>query len=163
MKGPAIRPSDTLRREYQAALTAYVRRMNRELLREITRAYELREEEFLPETVAADESAAAWLQGVLKSFFNRWQKRFDKMAEKRAAWFAERTEKASTKQIMGMLKDIGFTVEFKNSRHVNNVMQATIAENVSLIKSIPAQMHDKVRGIVMRGVQAGNDQHFIAA
>lgn len=161
MKGPVIRPSDTLRREYQAVLSAYVKRMNKELLVEISRAYGRREDEFLPDDIAGDKSASAFLQRILGRFFNRWQKRFDRMAKERAAWFTKQTEKATTKQIQAMLKDIGFTVEFKNSHYVNNVLQATYAENVSLIKSIPAQMHDKVQGIVMRGVQTGNDQHHI--
>lgn len=162
MKGPAIKPSDTIRREYQAALQAYVRRMNEELMREVTRAYARREDEFLPEEMAEDASAAVWLGRVLNRFFGRWQEKFDTMAEKRAKWFADRTEKASSKQIQAMLKNIGFTVEFKNSHYVNNIMQATYAENVSLIKSIPKQMHGKALGIVTRGVQAGNDQHFIS-
>ncbi|MDL2315500.1 hypothetical protein LJC59_00255 [Desulfovibrio sp. OttesenSCG-928-A18] len=136
--------------------------MNAELLREISQVYSEREEEFLPREMAADRSASSEMERVLSSFFSRWQKRFDRMARRYADWFAEQTEKVASRQIRGMLKEIGFTVEFKHSHYVNNILQAAIHENVGLIRSIPEQMHDKVRGIVMRGVQAGNDQHYIA-
>jgi SPP1 gp7 family putative phage head morphogenesis protein len=161
-KGPSIRTSSRIEKEYRTVLDAFIKRMNKDLMREITKAYARREDEFLPDEVVKDASATAWLKSVIGSFFRKWQKRFDVMAEKRASWLTEQTEKASIKQIQKMLKDIGFTVEFKNSHFVNNVLTAAFEENVALIKSIPTEMHDKVLGIVMRGVQAGNDQHFIA-
>ncbi len=160
VKGKTITPSNTIERQYSAVLVAMVKRMNKELLAEIPKAYARRDDEFLPD-MAADESAAVWLRRYVNRFFSRWQKRFDKMAEVRAKWFTEQTEKASTKQIKAMLKEVGFTVEFRTTSYVNNILQASMAENVDLIKSIPAQVHDKVLGIVSRGIQAGNDQMFI--
>jgi SPP1 gp7 family putative phage head morphogenesis protein len=112
--------------------------------------------------MTGDRSASAALADILRHLFNYWQARFNRMAEHRADWFTNQTEKAATIQIKIMLKHIGVAVEFKNSHYVNNIMQAIYAENVSLIKSIPQDLHDKVQGIVMRGVQAGNDQHFVA-
>ena len=162
MKGPAVKASDAIRRKYQSTLLAYVRRMNAELMRELRRAYAGREDEFLPEEMVGDASAVVWLKKMVDRFFGRWQNSFDGMAERYAGWFVRQTERASSKQIQAMLKDIGFTVEFKNSHYVNNIMQATYAENVSLIRSIPERMHGKALGLVTRGVQAGNDQHFIA-
>lgn len=162
MKGPATRASDKIYREYRAILLEYTRRMNADVLAEISRAYGRREGEFLPDDLTGDASASVYLERLLARLFGKWGKRFASMAEKRAAWFAKQTEKASTGQMQKMLKDIGFTVEFKNSHYVNNVLQATVIENTKLITSVPQQMHDKVQGIVMRGVQAGQDRAYIA-
>jgi SPP1 gp7 family putative phage head morphogenesis protein len=49
------------------------------------------------------------------------------------------------------------TVEFKMSPAMNDVFQATVTENVSLIKSIPSQYFTDVEGLVMRSVQRGGD------
>ncbi len=160
-KGAVVKPSSTIERQYSAVLVAMVKRMNKELLAEIPKAYARRDDEFLSEEIAQDESAAVWLRKYVNRFFSRWQKRFDKMAEARAKWFTEQTEKASTKQIKAMLKESGIAIEFRTTKYVNNILQASMAENVDLIKSIPAQEHDKVLGIVSRGIQAGNDQMFI--
>ncbi len=159
-KAKVIQPSNTIERQYSSVLVAMVKRMNKELLAEIPKAYARRDDEFLPD-MAQDESAAVWLRKYVNRFFSRWQKRFDKMAEARAKWFTEQTEKASTKQIKSMLKEAGIAVEFRTTQYVNNILQSSMAENVDLIKSIPAQEHDKVLGIVSRGIQAGNDQMFI--
>lgn len=162
MKGPVIRPSDSIRREYQTALEVYIKRMGTELMREVAGAYASQGGEFQPKEVTEDASAAEWLKGVLSDFFSGWQKKFDAMAEKRAKWLADRTDKASSTQVQRMLKDIGFTVEFKNSAYVGGELERIVKDNVSLIRSIPERMHDRVEKIVMRGVSAGNDRHYIA-
>ncbi len=161
MNSPStIKPSSTIERQYSAVLVAMVKRMNKELLAEIPKAYARRDDEFLPD-MAQDESAAVWLRKYVNRFFSRWQKRFDKMAEARAKWFAEQTEKASTKQIKAMLKESGIAVEFHTTKYVNNILQASMAENVDLIKSIPKQVHDKVLGVVSMGITQGNNQLYI--
>jgi SPP1 gp7 family putative phage head morphogenesis protein len=48
-------------------------------------------------------------------------------------------------------------VRFKMTEAARDVMSATIAEQVGLIKSIPAEHLTDVQGIVMRGVQVGRD------
>lgn len=161
IKGKAVTPSSTIERQYSAVLVAMVKRMNRELKAELPKAYARRDDEFLPEEIAQDESAAVWLRRYVNRFFSRWQKRFDAMAETRAKWFAEQTERASTKQVKDMLKNIGFTVQFKTTQYVNNILQASMLDNVDLIKSIPQEMHKKVLGIVGRGIQSGGDQMYI--
>ena len=48
-------------------------------------------------------------------------------------------------------------MELRTTRAVNDVLQATIHENVSLIRSIAQQHLTQVEGMVMRSVQRGRD------
>lgn len=58
-------------------------------------------------------------------------------------------------------KDAGFTVEFKMTSQMNNALQATIAENVGLIRSIPEKYFTEVEGLVMRSVARGRDLSYL--
>ena len=56
-----------------------------------------------------------------------------------------------------MLKDAGFAVEWKLTPAANEVMQATIGEQIGLIRSIAQQHLTAVEGLVMRSVTTGRD------
>lgn len=87
----------------------------------------------------------------------QWRRRFDDAAPKLGEWFATETRKRSDAGLKKILKDGGWSVEFQMSKAMRDVTAATIAENVSLIKSIPEQFHTQVEGMVMRSVTAGRD------
>jgi SPP1 gp7 family putative phage head morphogenesis protein len=61
-----------------------------------------------------------------------------------------------------ILKDAGIAVEFKMTRAMKDAFDATVFENVSLIKSIPEQYHRQIEGTVMRSVSAGRDLSILA-
>jgi SPP1 gp7 family putative phage head morphogenesis protein len=97
------------------------------------------------------------LEDALKALSKRWKRNFDVAAEELAEYFATRIEHRSSAALRQILKNGGWTVEFKMPTSLRDVMTAVIAENVSLIKSIPAQFHTQVEGIVMRSVVVGHD------
>ena len=70
MKGPAVKPSDTIRREYQAALQAFVRRMNMELMQEISRAYTTLEVAVPSSTDTRDAFPVLRIHGTQPDFFH---------------------------------------------------------------------------------------------
>jgi uncharacterized protein with gpF-like domain len=74
-----------------------------------------------------------------------------------ARWFATQNGKYTLHAVNAALKEAGFTVKLQNSRRVQDIMRASMHENVALIKSIPAEYLAKVEGIVNRGVMAGRD------
>jgi len=55
------------------------------------------------------------------------------------------------------LKKSGMSVQFKMTAAQNDAMQATIGEQVGLIKSIASEHLSDVEGIVMRSVTTGRD------
>lgn len=109
--------------------------------------------------MALDASPAAELQRELRQLGARWQDEMDAGAEDLARWFAKKASRRSDLALRAILKKAGYTVPFKMTRKMQDVFSATVAENVSLIKSIPAQFHTQVEGLVMRSVATGRDLH----
>ena len=94
---------------------------------------------------------------ALGSLGKRWSRRIDGTAPLLAKYFATKVEERSAAALRSILKQGNFTVQFKMTKTVQDVMTASIAENISLIKSIPQQFHTEVEGLVMRSVAAGRD------
>lgn len=101
--------------------------------------------------------ASKELEKELKRLGKHWENRFDDAALRMAGWFAKATHNRSSAALKHILRKGGWTVEFKMTQPVRDVLNATVAENVSLIKSIPSQFHTQVEGMVMRSVAAGRD------
>lgn len=112
--------------------------------------------------IAQDELPATALKAALRKLSRRWQKRFDEAAPKLADYFAQAVEKRSSTALQNILKEAGFTVEFKMTSAQRDILHATINANVDLIKSIPAQYLNQVQGAVMRSVQTGRDLGTLA-
>ena len=148
----AIRPNVGIRAAYRKKLLALVDQMARSYAWFLRAQY--RE---TPPRMAADATPAKELERELKKLGIRWRKNFDDAAPKLAAWFAQSSAARSDAALKKILRDAGFTVQFKITPAMRDVLDATVAENVSLIKSIPAEFHTQVEGMVMRSVTAGRD------
>lgn len=107
--------------------------------------------------LAQDASPAAELEKALKRLFKHWTRRYREAAPKLAAYFATATHRRSEATLRKILRDSGISVQFKMTASMRDVMTATVAENVGLIRSIPEQFHTQIQGAVMRSVQAGRD------
>lgn len=107
--------------------------------------------------MAMDKIASRELERALDDLAKQWGKRFDQASVELAKYFATRVEVRTRKQLMAILKKGGFTVPFRMSKALRDVMTATVAENVALIRSIPQQFHMNVSTLVMQSVVAGRD------
>ena len=112
---------------------------------------------------AQDASPVAHIKRVLADLADRWIKRFDVWAPKIAEAYLQGMFKASDSAMRAALKDAGWTVEFKMTPAVRDAFQASLAENVGLIRSIPEKYLGQVEGIVMRSYSAGRDLHTMVA
>lgn len=110
-----------------------------------------------PPRMALDETPARELERELRRLGVQWQKEFEALAPKMARWFSQSIERRSTFAMRKMLKDAGVTVRYTMTQRMRDVFQATVEENVSLIKSIGQQYHGDVVGLVMRSVAQGRD------
>jgi len=110
-----------------------------------------------PSLLAQDETPAAFLRRTMKKLQDRWFGRFDDLSENLGKWFAQSVDRRSTDALKKILRDGGFTVEFKVSPFVRDVVTATRGESVGLIKSIPQRYLQAVEGAVMRAVMRGGD------
>ena len=153
--GP-VRPNAGTEARYRKRLEALISEMARSVDYWISAAYRKNEP-----VMAQDDVPARELEKALRRLSQRWQKQFDELAPKLATYFAQSANARSAQQLKKMLKDHGFTVEFRMTAAARDVMQASIAEQVALIKSIPEKYFTDVQGSVMRSVQAGRDLGFL--
>lgn len=147
-----IHPNAGIEAEYRRKLLKLVDEMGRSLSFWLQAAYRAN-----PPALATDETPAVALRSALRRLTRQWQKNFDEAADDLAKWFAQSSSRRSDAALRSILKKGGFSVEFKLTAPVRDVLQATIAENVSLIRSIPAHYLTQVEGAVMRSVTAGRD------
>lgn len=147
-----VHPNAGLEAIYQRKIVALVDEMAASTKWWLTAAYR----QNTPE-IAQDESPAAAMRRAIAKLRQRWFKRFDQAAKELGAWFGQAAAKRSDTALKSILKKGGFSVEFKMSPAMNDIMQATIGQQVSLIKSIPQAYLTNVEGLVMRSVQTGRD------
>jgi SPP1 gp7 family putative phage head morphogenesis protein len=154
---PPVRPNEGIRVAYALRLEKLIDRMTKDVERVLLRQYRTK-----PPELAADASPAAELRAAIARLAQRWQREFDKLSQELAEYFATAATDRSEKALASMLRKRGFTVRFRPTRAQNDALQATIGENVGLIKSIPQRYMTGVDGAVMRSVQAGRDLGSLA-
>lgn len=156
-----VRPNAGFAIIYRKKLYAMIDRMARSYMRWVMAAYRSNPPAVaeLASDMAMDAASASVMKKVLAELKKRWLKDFDEGSMKLAKWFAQAANKRSDAQLKKILKDAGFAIgDFTMTKAQKDVLQAAIEENVSLIKSIPEQFHQKIEGDVMRSVATGADQ-----
>lgn len=152
----ATRPNAGLTARYQKRLDAMVTAMHRSLVFWLSATWRKKPPELAQDDVAG-ESAARMLRDEMEGLSGRWQSQFDKAAEELAEYFSRASFERSDAQLKDILRRGGFTVQFQSSAAIEDALQATIGEQVGLIKSIAQQHLSQVEGMVMRAVTSGGD------
>lgn len=148
----AIHPNAGLTAAYNRKLAALIDEMARSLARALVAAYRAN-----PPLAQDDVLPASSLTDTMAQLGDRWLKRFDDAAPILARWFATAAKDRADAAMASTLRQAGFTVRFQISPQVADVFAATLAEQVNLIKSIPAEHLARVTGMVNRSVQTGRD------
>lgn len=110
-----------------------------------------------PPLMAQDASPVLSIKKIFDRLSKYWLSRFSRIAEDMAEYHIGRMFKSTDKALQNSLKDAGWSVDFKMTKEMKDAFNASLAENVGLIKSIPAQLLPQVEGIVMRSYSAGRD------
>jgi SPP1 gp7 family putative phage head morphogenesis protein len=116
-----------------------------------------------PPLLAVDASPVKAMRKQLSELAARWIKRFDDSAPKIAEAYLKGSFKATDSAMRMALKDAGWTVKFEMTPAVREAYEASLAENIGLIRSIPQQYLQQVEGIAMRSYTAGRDLQTMAA
>ncbi len=119
------------------------------------------QQDAVPSAVLYDSSPAADLAAIIRKLKNYFDHYFYELEPKVARKFTQRAKKSATVSLKNILKEEGFTVKFRLTRQMNDILQATIAENVGLIKSIHTAYFEQVQTIVMQAVKNGRDMNYI--
>ena len=152
-----VHPNAGIAARYGRSLTKMVDEMSASFQYFLAAAYRKNE----PAILAMDATPADELQDAVDELAKRWRKRFDTASERLARYFAKDIHRRSDAVLRKILKDGGFTVEFKMTPAMRDIFNATVEQNVQLIKSIPQQYLTDVQGAVMRSVQTGRDLHSL--
>ena len=150
IKGTPIRPSRGADMRYRRQLEALISLMRKDYEREIRKAYR-------SEGVAMD-SISGRAGGVLAKLGRKWADKFGKVARKMADNFVSALNRDAKKRTELSLSELsgGLTIKTPDyNEEIQDVIRASIAQNVALIKSIPEQYHLQIEGAVMRSIAQG--------
>ncbi len=110
------------------------------------------------EITAMDASLSSQARILLNKLSKKFEKLFNFKSIMLAEWMTEQTAKVSKTSLHGSLEQLTGGLSLKTgivTEGTEEVSKAIIAENVSLIKSIPEQYFNDVTGSVMRSITTG--------
>ena len=115
-----------------------------------------------PPEMAQDALPSAEIQRELRKLSKRWQGKFDEMAPKIAESFLKNQFRGTDSAFRQALRDAGWSIEFTLTPAMRDAFEASLAQNVGLIRSIPEQYLQQVEGIVMRNYASGRNLKSMA-
>lgn len=160
IKAGAINPSASVETRYYDQLESLIRRMTDETEAQIKRLFDtgMAEEYFAEDGHARDESISSQSRILTNRLMRRFNLLFSARSKPIAEQFANQSDKASSASVHMNLKELsgGLSLSTAGSDPVlNEILTATVAENVGLIKSISQKYLTEVQGAVMRAVSSG--------
>lgn len=115
-----------------------------------------------PPILAEDALPVREMQRELGKLSKRWQDRFEEMAPKVAESFLKNSFRGTDAAFRQALRDAGWSIEFQLTPAMREAFEASLAENVGLIRSIAHHYLAEVEGIVLRNYAAGRDLKSMA-
>ena len=152
-----VRANAALAISYQRKLEKLIEAMQADIMATLGPAWVDHEN-----AMAMDASPAADLAAAIARLRRKWERGFNTLAPDLARYFATAAKDRTDAQLKAALRKAGFTIKFTWTPATRNVTQAAIAENVALIRSIPAQHFTQIEGDVMRAVQVGGNMGQLA-
>lgn len=111
---------------------------------------------------SAKGAPVSFLKRALNRLRERWVTRYDKVSGELAERFAGRAIRHSDTSLYNALERAGLTVKMVMTKNMQSALDAVVAENVSLIRSIPMQHFTQVETLVMQATQRGFDVGHLA-
>lgn len=155
-KGQQLHPPAAVASRYVQALSALTAQMTAQVEREVLRLFDT-------DAAGAHFGQDATIASQSRILMNALANKFSELFARKAATLADRmvsgATTASATALHSSLEKLsgGLSLKTKiNNPSLTNIYKASVAESVSLIKSIPAQYLQKVEGAVMRSITTGN-------
>lgn len=98
-------------------------------------------------------------ESVLNALYEKWSERFEALAQQKVAELLKDIQKISKSSVSSSIRKMVDNVTISVSDQtpqIREVFQASVNENVALIKSIPEQYFNRLRGDVMRTITTEN-------
>ena len=161
-KGDKLHPPAAVMTRYVNALAALTAQMTAQVNREVRKL-------FASDAALAhfgqDATIASQSRILMNSLAAKFNDLFAKRAKDIATTMVDGATKASGATLNSSLATLSGGLSLKThlgGAELSNITTASVAENVSLIKSIPQQYLDKVQGAVMRSITSGNGLQDLA-
>lgn len=169
IRGGALNYNAAVMARYEARLGALVKQMTSQTRRELEKLFkgDPARAEFGSQYPVGSGSVPTQDSGNTSSqsriVVNQLKKKFQQLFNRKAKGLAEQmireNDRASASAVHASLKQLSGGLSLKTkfiTQPMETVMKAHVAENVSLIKSIPQQYFVQIEGSVMRSITTGN-------
>jgi len=145
--------------KYRKAMQRLIAEMHGSVEYWITAAYRKAPPRMLALVVQAQDAAgpSAKIKRILDELARRWVAKFEEWSPKIAEAYLQGMFKTTDSAMRQALKEAGWNVEFKMTPAIKDAFNASLEENVGLIRSIPGKYLQQVEGVVMRSYSAGRD------
>lgn len=157
VKGGTLTPNAAIESRYYTALRVLIDRMTAETDLELKKLFKT---EHAEEFFAQDASLSSQARILTNALIKKYTDLFASLAKPMAEEFAEASNTSSDLAVKSSIRQLSdeLTLSTKTitSGPLSDILNATITENVGLIKSIPAQYLNGVQGAVMRSITTGN-------
>jgi len=169
---PPIPSSHSAETAYREKLQAAVRLMTRSYQYWLGARYREAMDENIDAGIVPDngdlasDAAPKWSRNRLFKELDRlrkyWDGHFADLARKLAIDATQALYKANKTAWAAQVRKAGFDIPMQLTAPQQAILDLSVRENVSLIKSIPQQFHTSIEGVVARGFVAGRDLNAIA-
>lgn len=154
---------------YRATLLREIRAMNKDVRATVLNAFENNptlqpDPEPIPGSIqmAQDANPVRVLRDALRSLASKWISRFVDMATGVSDELVTKTNNSVDRNLKASARKEGMTIQMQWTPAMEERQEAIIAENVSLIRSIPEKYFTEVEGMVYRAVAKGGDRKMLA-
>lgn len=158
----AIHPNEGVRQWYETELINAVARMAAQVSVRVIVAYGAGEPAEMAHD-AAPRNPSLIIRRALDKWGRKWVRQFDELSADLSKKFAHKAFAVTQTQMKAAFRDAGFTVRFQPTPGSVSAYQAVAAEQVNLIRSIPAQYLKDVQSKVWASVMKGSDLHTLSA
>ena len=158
LRGLALNPNAALEARYYSALKRLVDDMTEETEKVVHSLYK---KPVAQSYFAQDDTMSAQAKMILANLMRKFEPIFNLAAPPLATTMVGEVSQSSAKSLQTSLKTISGGLTLKTdilTGELREILKATIAENVSLIKSIPAQYFTQIEGAVMRSITTGQGE-----
>lgn len=144
-----IHPNAGVRQRYQHQLITLIKDMNDSVI------YWLQAQYRDAPPAAMDATPVEEMVKRFKDLQKRWLKRFEQAGPKIAKTYVSGAYRSTDSAMMNALREVGFAVKFSMTPTVKDAFNASLSENIGLIKSIPEQYLASVQGAFSRAYSQG--------
>lgn len=161
IRGGILHPNAAIQQEYLNPILTLVRRMGEDVKREIKRVYAESNFHAMDDDKGGGEgygNIASQVRIAVNGLIDKYEPLFRRMAKRATKRMINRTVKNSAvtlgMSLKEMSKDISLSTDFIDGR-IKEIVNASTAEAVGLIKLIPQKYLTEVQGAVSRSIATG--------